>query len=430
MKFSKYFALSILPILCIFTAEPALKSENISAFAQNYVRKSNINEDGKIKNVIMFIGDGMGPNHVSAAEVYKGSSVSFSNPSDERWTYHGYQNTDSLTSNGFTLDTTKSLLDPEFNSSLYDGASNPYGSTGNFMSNSCYTDSAAAGTALATGRKTNNANIGVGPLGDTYENLVEIASKLNKKTGVISTDKLVGATPSSFLVHVPERHLEDEILNQVVNSPADLIITETPGNWSSTYETEYKNKGWSVSNSITGLNKENEKELCLIDHLIANSPLAPSLTDLTMYALDKLDNENGFFLMVEASEIDKASHSNQAGTAIRELLELDQTVEMVTQWVGDRDDTLIVVTADHETGALYYNENTSTKQNIFDNIKFLSQNHSRTRVTVDVFGKIDEFIEEYKVELSAQGPLDKGLPTENKNYWQNTDVFKLCVSYL
>ena len=128
-----------------------------------------------------------------------------------------------------------------------------------------------------------------------------------------------------------------------------------------------------------------------------------------MYALDKLDNENGFFLMVEASEIDKASHSNQAGTAIRELLELDQTVEMVTQWVGDRDDTLIVVTADHETGALYYNENTATKQNIFDNIKFLSQNHSRTRVTVDVFGKIDEFIEEYNAGIVLTGTEIKSI---------------------
>lgn len=430
MKISKYLSIAILPIMCIFAAEPALNSDSISNFAKNYVRNSSINIGNKIKNVIMFIGDGMGPNHISAAEIYKGDDLCFSDDSNSKWTYHGYQNTDSLTSNGFTLDTSKTLLYPEENSTLYDGASNPYGGSGNYMSNTCYTDSAAGGTALATGRKTNNSNIGVGPLGDKYDNLVEIASSLNKMTGVITTDNLCGATPASFLTHVSSRHLDEEIIDQVMTSNANLVMAETPNKWSDNYETSYKEKGWNVSHSLNTLNKDSDQEIFLINDLCAASPLAPSLTDLTAYALDKLDNENGFFLMVESSEIDKASHSHQAGTMIRELLELDQTIEMVTSWVGDKEDTLIVVTADHETGALYYDRNIVNKENIFDEINFLSYNHSRTRVTVDVFGNIDNFLSEYNDELTIQGPIDKGLPTENKNYWHNTDVFKLCASYL
>lgn len=397
---------------------------------QLFVRSNKVNISNEIKNVIMFIGDGMGLGQIEAAEVKKGSDLSFSNTNDPAWTYHGYSNTDSLTSEGFTLDTTKSLIRPELNKTLYDNADSPYSASGNYASNTCYTDSAAGGTALATGYKTTNAAIGVSPFGEQYENLVEIAKGLNKKTGVVSTDKLDGATPSSFLVHVEERHMSDEIVNQAANSDADLIMTVKPDNWSTTFENKFKNKGFHYANDFNESNIEEEKEIILFDELLALSTLTPSLADLTMYALDKLDNEEGFFLMVEGANIDKAAHANQAGTMIAETLGLDEAVNVASSWAANRDDTIIVVTADHETGAVYFDKSKANQDNIYDEVKFLSQNHSRSRVPVSVYGDISEFLNTYEDMLNEQGVIDEGMIDECENYIDNTDIFKLCASYL
>ena len=242
---NKLFLLSLLvSATCIFAAEPQYFSKNNTFDSNNYVRNLAINSNQKIKNVILFIGDGMGPNHVSAAEILKGSPLTFSNENDQDWTFHGYSNSDSLTSNGFYLDESKSLLRPELNPTLYDNAESPYSATGNYMAHTCYTDSAAGGTATATGRKTNNSNLSVGPTGESYDTLVEIATSLGKKTGIVSSDKVTGATPSSFVVHVDERHKGNEILNQMATCDANLIMAEKPSEWSDEYVTKFKNNNW------------------------------------------------------------------------------------------------------------------------------------------------------------------------------------------
>lgn len=431
MKIKHISKLVVLPLLFgmafISTGQDKIVVESL---ASQYVKNASINSDNKIKNVIMFIGDGMGPNHVRAGEIFKGSPLVFSDNTNAKWSYHGYQNTDSLTSEGFMLDTTKSLLRPDLNSSLYDDSPNPYAGSGNLTSLTCYTDSAAGGTALATGFKTTNSNIGIGPTGHHYQNLVEIASMLGKKTGVVSTDKITGATPASFLTHVDFRHLQDEIVDGIAISNANLVMGKKPDVWSSEKETLFMNNGWHLANSLTTLDKSSNQEVCVFDNLLANSTLTPDLADLTAYSLDKLDNEEGFFLMVEGSNIDTASHSNQAGTMLEELMEFDQAVQVAQDWADARGDTLIVVTADHETGALYFDEDTTSKSTIKDDIRFLSVNHSRTRVRVDVYGDISSFLTKYDEELHEQGTLNEGMEDASDNYWQNTDVFKLCVSYL
>ena len=119
---------------------------------------------------------------------------------DENWAYHAYSNTDSLSSEGFTLDTSKSLLRPEENPSLYDpSAENPYASGANNGVVTSFTDSAAGGSALACGEKFVNSQVGLDILGQPVENLVEIAHGLGKKTGVLTSDEICGATPSSSL---------------------------------------------------------------------------------------------------------------------------------------------------------------------------------------------------------------------------------------
>lgn len=427
MKMKKSF--TIFTFIVSLTGCSNINNIVINETRDNYIRNQLINQDQKIKNVIMFIGDGMGVNHVDAGGIYKGEPLVFDKV-DENWQYHAYSNTDSLTSAGFTLDETKSLIKPEENASLYDGTPSPYDPSVNLGSSgsiTTYTDSAAGGTALATGQKTTNSRIGMDYNGDEIENLVEIAKGLNKKAGVVSSDTLVGATPASFLAHVGERHLSDEIIKSTAESPVDLILTENDSSFKnnkSTYENLYKSKGFdNIAYNTSQLDYDAERIIGLFDGIVTkqDDPRAPSLKDLTIFALDYLDNENGFFLMVEGAKIDKKAHSNQARLMLKELLAFDEAIEAAMEWASTRNDTLMVVTADHETGGLYYDYENATQETIADDIKWLTYNHSRARVDIAVYGNIEEFTNVYSEEFSTL----EGLP-----YWDNTDIFKLCASYL
>lgn len=378
------------------------------------------------KNIIMFIGDGMGPNHVDAGGIYLGENLCF-DVTDKYWTYHAYSNTDSRTSEGFTLDESKSLIRPELNKSLYDGTPSPYsgntlGVGGNITT---YTDSAAGGTALACGVKVTNSRIGLDIDGNPIENLVEIAKDLNKKTGVISSDEVVGATPASFMAHVPARYEADMILEDIPESNVDLVLAKTCSAYTSNkvkYNTLFTSSGYKVIENKSSLTKDAEKIIGLFPGITAKTdPRVPSLAELTVFALDYLDNEEGFFLMVEGANIDKRSHSNQAQLMLKELLGFNEAIQAAMQWAEGRDDTLMVVTADHETGGLYYDRDNTTQQTIVEDIKWLTQNHSRTRVDIAVYGDISSFINKFGSNFATL----EGLP-----YWDNTDVFKLCAWYL
>ena len=406
-------------------------------FGMNFAFKVNsfgiVTEDAeavdysRYKNVILFIGDGMGPNHVDAGGIYLGENLCF-DVTDENWTYHAYSNTDSRTSQAFPIDETKSLIRPDLNKTLYDGTPSPYdpnvtlGTSGDLTT---YTDSAAGGTALATGVKVTNGRIALDIDGKPLENLVEVAKGLNKKTGVITSDEINGATPSSFLVHVPSRHETSDILKGIASSDADLVMGKASSVYKDNkdwYNDLYSTNGYNVFNQKDDISSTTNKVMGIFQGVASkDDPRIPSLRELTIYALDYLDNEEGFFLMVEGANIDKQSHSNQAKLMLNELLGFNEAIEAAMQWASGRDDTLMVVTADHETGGLYYDHTNSNQTNIVDNIKWLSMNHSRTRVDIAVYGNIDEYIGKYGNNF---GTLE-GLP-----YWDNTDVFKLCSWYL
>ena len=404
-------------ILFVITFTTTAYSEELSE--EEFVEK-------QFKNVIMFIGDGMGPNHVDAGGVYLGKNLCF-DVANEKWAYHAYSNTDSRTSEGFTLDETKSLIRPEFNKSLYDGTPSPYGneSLGVGGNITTYTDSAAGGTALATGVKVTNSRIGLDIKGNKLENLVEIAHSLNKKTGVVTSDEVVGATPASFMAHVPARYEADMILEDIPESNIDLVLAKTCSAYKNNkikYNSLYTENGYKVIENKTSIAKNSDKLIGLFDGVATKiDPRIPSLAELTVFALDFLDNEEGFFLMVEGANIDKQSHSNQTKLMLKELLGFNEAVEAATNWADSREDTLIVVTADHETGGLYYDRDNATKESIVSNIKWLSQNHSRTRVDIAVYGDISGFTNKF----GSQFKTLEGLP-----YWDNTDVFRLCSWYL
>lgn len=376
-----------------------------------YIRNKQINGEQKIKNVILFIGDGMGPNHVDAGGIAKGEPLCFDQVTED-WAYHAYANTDSLSSAAYTLDETKTLLRPEENESLHEG----------------YTDSAAGGTALATGSKVTNYRVALDSEGNELETLVDISKALDKKAGVISSDTIVGATPSAFYAHANDRNDKDDLITTAAESPVDLILTKNDVGFKGRqeeYEELYKSNGFdNIAYKVEDLNSDADRILGLFEGVVTAQNDArgvPTLRDLTVFALDYLDNEEGFFLMVEGANIDKVSHNNQAKSMLKELLAFDEAIEAAMEWAENRDDTIMVVTADHETGGLYYDRENVTQENIGNSIKWLSGNHTRTRVDIAVYGNIDEFTNYY----SSLFKTLEGVP-----YWDNTDVFKLCASYL
>jgi len=223
------------------------------------------------------------------------------------------------------------------------------------------TDSAAAGTALATGRKTNDGMVGVSPDGAPMESILERCQRLGKSVGVITTDHLTGATPASFVAHVDDRGKHAEIALQMARSNVPVLL----GFW----------KMWFAPNNMGG-KRTDGLDLILqmrrtgYDVLFARSQLlsssqpkllgmfdddygapAPSLADMTSAALSCLSaNPKGFFLVVEAARIDWLAGS-PAGV-LQELHNLDEAVRSTVQFARKRGRTLVVVTADHETGGL------------------------------------------------------------------------------
>lgn len=414
------FVLTILGCTLIPFLKPL---EQEFAHIPNLPRNTNINKDNVIQNVIFFIGDGMGPSHVDAARIYKDDNLCF-----ENFNYKGYVNTDSLSSIGYTLDETKSLIRPEENKSLYDGNPSPYGDSANLGTSgvvTCYTDSAAGGTAFSTGFKVNNSTIGISSDGSHLENIVEIAKALGKKAGVVSSDTITGATPASFVAHVPQRHLGEDIIRSTSESPVDLLLTQNDSaftNNQAEFESLFKNKGFDIAYNRNTLNSGSNRLLGLFPGVTwKNDPRTLSLAELTSFSLDFLDNKEGFFLMVEGGYIDKHSHSHQSKLVINEMIGFDNAVNEAYRWAQERNDTIIVVSADHETGGLHFSRDTSNKDNIIDNMKWLSYNHSRTRVPLYIYGDISNFVSTYGGNFSTL----EGLP-----YWDNTDIFRFMSMYL
>lgn len=419
------FTLAVLPLCatsCSPTETPAFSKFKLSHKSSEFLG-STINESKKIKNIICFIGDGMGVNQVDVGSIYFGKPMCFADENDKNWTYHALVNTDSLTSVGFTLDETKSLIHPDENSTLYDGTPSPYGTNPSTENITPYTDSAAGGTAISTGQKVTNSRIAKDIKGNDIETIAEIAHRLGKKTGVVTSDYITGATPSAFFSHATNRYQAEEILNRAATSGVDYIAGEKPSEWSSSFESKYSSNGYKVGYNFDSISLNDKKITLLPDDVTPlDDKRYPTLTELTQFGLEYLDNsENGFFMMVEGAKIDKACHANNPYYMMRELEGFNNAVYEAQKWASLRNDTLILVTADHECGGLYYPYATATQETILDSIGYKSYNHSRARVRLDVFGDISEFTSKY---------ADEFLELENKPYWDNTYTFNLMCSYL
>ncbi len=268
------------------------------------------------KNLIYIIGDGMGFNHIENTKLHSGiESFRFEN--------------------NFIGEVTTRSADEEI------------------------TDSAAAATALATGIKTNNDYVGVSAGGNTLENIMELSKKYGRKTAVVTTDVLNGATPAGFSAHVNNRKSSYDIIDCQLVGSVDLFL----GNYDFSYRNVKKkiaNNGYAYAETLEELAALSKDGQIIGNIQNVDSAYNPELTDavplkaLVEYALDYLttNNDKAFTLMVEGAYIDKHSHNNDLNLMMYAMLDLNDAIEYILDWAKGREDTVIIFTADHETGGL------------------------------------------------------------------------------
>ncbi|URA09463.1 alkaline phosphatase [Thermospira aquatica] len=286
-----------------------------------------------------------------------------------------------------------------------------------FAENNLVTDSAAGGTALATGFKTKNGFIAVSPTGESLPTLMEYAKKKGKATGLVVTCTVTHATPAVFYAHESSRANENAIALWVTNETIDLMI----GGGLSYFGYRFTNeamvthynqwagegtnfvslanwmtyRGWKVVSNVSDLSqvKGTTKVLGLLayGHLpYVAQGRTNSLGELTAKALELLSREkNGFVLMVEGSQIDWASHDNNVTNLIPEMEDFEQAVEVALAFAEKDKNTLVVVTADHETGGVSLPGGIKGK---FVRLNFSSKDHTAAMVPVLTYGPgMEEF---------------------------------------
>lgn len=215
------------------------------------------------------------------------------------------------------------------------------------------TDSAAGATAYATGEKTNNRAIGVDTEEKWLSNLPDILYEYGFSSGIITTDQLTGATPASFYAHHPERDDSDQIAAYLPTSKLDLFI----GGGRDSFEAQLENL---KSAGFTLVESLEQTEAGRVGYFAAKGSLPKKLDgrgdyllNSTAFALEFFDQKGApFFLMVEAANIDSGGHSNSTSTIVSEMLDFDEVIGKVIQYVDTNPNTLLIITADHETGGV------------------------------------------------------------------------------
>lgn len=323
------FAFSLAAITCV----------SASVFA---VGCSNVIKSVPVKNIVLMIGDGMGKNHLKATADYYQEALNI-----------------------------ETLCYAE-------------GEVTTYSANSEVTDSAAAATALSCGVKTDNGMVAKNKDGDLM-NMTEYMHSVGKRVGIIATEIIVGATPAGFSAHCNDRNNLYEILYSQIDVGADVMIGYD--DFLSMYKNQITAGGYSFASTLDALKTiSSSKAYVALDGYKAygDENDYPTLGEAADAAFDFLnkDNDGGFFMMVEASHIDKYSHSNDIFGMMKQLKQFDLAVKrMVDKAVADGD-TLVIVTADHETGDLQY-----TGGEEISNSLYQSTSHTGQNVKYFVYGK-------------------------------------------
>lgn len=337
-----------------------------------------------IKNVILMIGDGMGPNHVKAGEIYKGSQLAIHSMPHKTY---------SLTSSA----------------------------------NNEVTDSAAGATALATGVRTNNGYVGVDPKGDELTTIMDLALQAGKRTGVVTTDTMSGATPMAFAAHCEDRKDSTALLNSAVESGVNLFVST-----SNEAEGDFQYKGYRNLPDVADISEETSDYVLGTYGILASAPSGSAETDNV--ALDRVVSEaieylskdtDGFVLMAEGAKIDKQAEQNNLERMIEEMIAFDNAVQAALDWAKNRNDTIVIVTADHETGGLTLADDI-TKENMDSKHSWSTHGHTATNVYCNVYAEDIDFLR-YSSEDTVAALKNTDIFTMMKTFVQGYQQASLTV---
>lgn len=217
-----------------------------------------------------------------------------------------------------------------------------------------YTDSAASATAWSTGHKTKNRYLALDIDKQELKTITEMLHKKGYQNALVATSSVVHATPAALYAHIDSRYKYDEIADQLVNSSIDIAL----GGGLKFFDIESVKNTHYVLLDKASLNDtyDNQKKIIGLfdDDGIERGSNQPTQREMTDFALKHLSKDkcNGFFLMTEASQIDWAAHDNNANEMITEFRDFDLTIKDLINFVTKNKETLLIVTADHETGGL------------------------------------------------------------------------------
>jgi alkaline phosphatase len=283
----------------------------VKTFTQKFKSK-------KPKNVIFLIGDGMG-----VAQVFAGITANHGKLFLDNFKYTGFSKTQSAD---------------------------------NYI-----TDSAAGGTALSSGVKTYNGAIGVNADTIAVKTILESAEEKGLSTGLVSTSAITHATPASFIAHEPSRNMYEEIAADFLKTDIDVFIGGGIDHFSKRKDgrnlmEELAQKNYRVETEMDKITSVKSGKLAGLTAGIHNGRVAergdmlPAATETAINILK--NNKKGFFLMVEGSQIDWGGHANNTVYIVEDMLDFDRTIGKVLEFAAKDGQTLVVITADHETGGL------------------------------------------------------------------------------
>jgi len=326
------------------------------------------------KNIILLIGDGMG-----TAQVYAGYTAK-----------KGIMNITGMPVSGFSV---------------------------TWSANDYITDSGAGGTALSTGVKTNNGSIGVDAKGQPVKTILEMAEQKGLSTGLISTSSITHATPASFIAHTANRSKYADIAFDFLKTDIDVFIGGGYNNFARRADSlnlidSLKARGYFIARDLKDVDVPSTQRLAALladEHMPRMSKgrgtMLPDATEMALKMLKR--NKAGFFIMIEGSQIDWGGHDNDASYIVDEMVDFDNAVGMALQFAAKNGETLVIVTADHETGGFGITGGNLTTGDVQG--AFLSKDHTATMVPLFAYGPGSEIF---------TGVQD------------NTDVFKKCVKLL
>lgn len=258
--------------------------------------------------------------------------------------------------------------------------------------NNLVTDSAASGTAMACGVKTFNGVIGINLKNQNAPSILEIASEKGYVSGLIATSSIVHATPASFYAKVTSRKKYEEIARQLSESEVDFFIG---GGKKHFVKREDKRNildemdSFEFVSRLSEFEKSTSNKLGLFTNMDEPLPIVegrkPALNDALSAMLNKLDSQpSPFFLMVEGSQIDWGGHANDLNYILTEFRDFDRAIAVALEYIKKNPNTLLVVTADHETGGLGIDS--GNIKNFKPRGGFVTRGHTASMVPVFAIG--------------------------------------------